>query len=131
MEKVGSKAVDVYCERAKQMGREAAVNAATWVVDGNSDPAAVRRTLEMLQNGDPEAYDRLPAMPTLSGEFADDPTPRSLAADVGYCWFDAETDDEDGVRFEIIGEIATAWEEGVSETFEQACEEELIRFLGE
>ena len=32
-----------------------------------------------MDDGDPMADDRLPAYPTLSGEWADDPTPLSLA----------------------------------------------------
>lgn len=44
----------------------------------------------------------------LSGEWADDPTPREIARNAGYF----EDDDP-----EIIDEIATAWENGYFDTW--------------
>lgn len=103
---------------AYEMGRDAGRAAATWSCDGNSDINERRRVLAMLNDGDPEAYDYLPNTPNLSGEWADDPTPNSLAYDLGY-----SAGDED-----VISQIAEEWERGVSETFMTACERELIKF---
>lgn len=109
-------------------GCDAARAAATWIADGNSDKAAVRATLQGLRDGDPEVSDRIwQAAPNLSGEWADSPTPTSLTREiVGY---DVEIYDAD------FGDIAEAisdeFERGVSETFEAACEAELIAWLGD
>lgn len=105
---------------AYKLGVAAAEAAASWAADGNSDPAAIRQTLAMLEQGDPEAYDRLPAYPDLSGEWADAPTPHSLARDIT-----GEPDTSE----RVIGLLMDEWERGVSETFEDACVAELTRWV--
>src|SRR5216110_2106995 len=94
---------------AARLGKEAAEAASTWVIDGNKDIAHYHSVLEMLRDGDPEAYEYLPNRPNLSGEWADDPTVLSLARDItGKQDVNAETQDE----------LAQAFEDAVSEHFE-------------
>jgi hypothetical protein len=108
---------------AHRMGVAAAEAAASWCVDGNSDPEGIRRILAMLDDGDPMAYDLLPQAPNLSGEWAGEPTPASLYESIVGEF--AEQDPE------VADAIAGAWEEGVSATFEQACKRKLRAFLPE
>lgn len=118
----------VYVPAAREMGEEMAKAAATWTTDGNQDVAERARVLAMLRDGDPEAYDYLPNEPNLSGEFADDPTPRNLFE--GIIGRAPELDSlsaesEDGGT---VDTLCTAFEDGVSEAFSAACEAELIKF---
>jgi hypothetical protein len=104
-------------EAAREMGREAARNAASWVLDGNASAEHYQRLLTMLEEGDPAAEFYLPRRPNLSGEWAGDPTPMSVAEDAvrGY-----------GEAVELVPDtvdlVADAWEEGVDATFEPECE---------
>jgi hypothetical protein len=102
---------------ARELGRRAARAVASWTVDGNTKPEFVATVLRMAEDGDPVLWDYLPAQPTLSGEWADDPTPASLARDIlGEDW-----------TAEDAGDLAAAWDEGVAEVFEDACVAELRR----
>jgi hypothetical protein len=107
---------------AYRMGVAAAEAAASWCVDGNSDPEGIRRVLAMLDDGDPMAYDLLPQAPNLSGEWADAPTPDTLADEIL-----GDARPVDGAEY--VDEITDAWEAGVSATFEQACVRELRAML--
>lgn len=107
-------------KRAREAGCDAARAAASWTVEaGRCDPVAIAQTLKGLEDGDPVAYDSLPPAPDLSGEWADSPTPRSLAADLG-------ADPEDA---ELVEAIADAFEDGVLETFEAVCVAELRKYV--
>lgn len=90
---------------ARRLGREAGENAASWCIDGNTTDETKARIIRGYDDGDPEIMDMF-RLPDLSGEYADGPTPRSLAEDIGI-----EEDDErmDGA--------CTAWEEAVSKSF--------------
>lgn len=111
----------VYVPAAYQLGREAGEAAASWVVDGNTDVQIARGLLKMLDDGDPAAEQYLPRRPDLSGEFAEDLTPRGLYLEVTgndpYSEADADT----------IQALSDAWEDGVADTFELTCEAELIK----
>ena len=140
---------------AYRMGRDAGETAGSWACDGNTDPAAIRRVLRMLDNGDPFADYYLPQYPDLSGQWADSPTPDSLAREImadvlledypcpvcggagcyigsgigaGYVACDCT---DDAPSPDVVDAIARAWEEGVSDTFRDACERELRAFLPE
>jgi hypothetical protein len=116
-----------YERQAYELGAEHARNAATWVADGNTTQEHIRRVLvAMLEDGDPAAWDVLPQAPDLSGQWADDPTPRSIAYDI--VGEDVEQLPEGG---EIADALADAYERGVSETFEDACVTELRRWLND
>jgi hypothetical protein len=114
---------------AYRLGVDAAESAASWTVDGNTSAEHVRRVIAMLEDGDPMANDYLPACPNLSGEWADSPTPISLYEDItGFSHFQEQQ--VAGLVYEtrvgsVVDAIADAWEAGVSDTFERACEREL------
>jgi hypothetical protein len=105
---------------AYRLGVQAAIAAASWVIDGNTSQDHIARMVAWLDDGDPRADDFLPAMPDLSGEWADSPTPDSLAVgivgapDLG-CGNAEEYD-------ELRDAIADAWEAGVSDAFGPECE---------
>lgn len=111
-----------WLEDAYAEGRQAAEDAASWIVDGNTTPEAVRYVLELFEEGDPAVWDYLPAYPDLSGQWADDPTPLSLARDITGLEFMDGTE----VEGELMHAIADEWERGVSEHFETACEHRLL-----
>jgi hypothetical protein len=121
---------DVELERAEREGADAARAAATWTCDGNTYPAHTRRVLAMLEGGD-DVDEYLPRRPDLAGEYADDRTPQSLAADIvgssarlyalhGY-------NAPDLIPAERVDAIADAYEQGVADTFTDACAAELRR----
>lgn len=130
----------VYAD-AYRLGVDAATAAASWIADGNTDHAAAVRVLAMMDDGDPAADDYMPARPTLSGEWADDPTPTSIAYDVcgttcpqcgnagtyigpdGYVSCGCTDNDRDDMDHDpdVIDAIADAWERGVDDTFGDAC----------
>jgi hypothetical protein len=120
MNDVTQSPLDEACEAARMQGRQVAADAATWATDGNTDPEHARRVLAMLEDGDPAAWDYLPRIPNLSGEYSDEPTPRDLA---DLFLEGAEGDD--------LTALADAWEEGVGEMFGDACEAELRNALGD
>lgn len=105
--------------RARYLGADAALAAASWVTMSESDARSI------LDDVDPEVVDRYPE-PNLSGEFADDPTPDSLAreitgtADGGWVYDVYMTD-----------EIATAWEEGRDLVWADALQGVALRLLGD
>lgn len=111
---------------AYSLGCDAARSAASWVLDGNSDADHYRRLLTMLEDGDPELYEHLPAMPDLSGQWAGDPTPHSLALDIFGTGDDAHLFENEDVEA-----LADAWEAGVSDTFGPECERILRAALPE
>lgn len=112
--------------QAYELGVTAAKAAASWTVDGNTTQEHIRRVLAMLDDGDPSAYDYLPCEPNLSGEYADDPTPQSIARNI--LGVEVEELPEGG---ELTQELVEAWELGVSETFSAECEAELHRALND
>lgn len=115
--------------KAYALGAEAARAAASWAADVNVDPVSIARTLDMLDAGDPAANDYLPPMPNLSGEWADAPTPGRLYEEVtGRDAHGDSTWNYDAYQ-EVLEELCDAWEQGVADTFEQACEAELRRHV--
>ena len=112
--------IEEWTREASEAGADAAKSAATWTVDGNVGEAYAPTMLKMLSDGDPQVYDYLPRRPDLSGEYADDVTPLSLAREI------TSLEDPDP---DLIDALADAYEAGVSETFEAACEAELRKAL--
>jgi hypothetical protein len=108
-------------QAAYELGKEHAKAAASWVTDGNESDESRRQKLAGLENGDPDVMDLLPQPPNLSGEWADDSTPRSLVREVtGRTDFGSA--DANALLEEILADM---YEEGVDETFYPACEREL------
>ena len=112
-----------WIDKAYSVGVDRANMAASWTYDGNSDVEERARVLAMLRAGDPVAHDYLPRRPDLSGEFAEELTPQRLACDIVGDALDGISDEA-----ELIDELSNAHDEGVDDTFEQACEIELIEF---
>ena len=103
---------------AYKLGVQAAETAATWIIDGNTKREFIPAVLALMDEGDPRADQYLPRRPDLSGEYADDPTPQSLAREVLGVQSLRHTDASN----EEIDAIASAYEQGVSDAFEPACE---------
>lgn len=105
---------------AYELGVQAALAAASWVLDGNTAQDHIARMVAMLDDGDPQADDFLPAMPDLSGEWADGPTPDSLAVEIvgapDLGCGNAEEYDE------LRDAICDAWEAGVLDAYRPECE---------
>jgi hypothetical protein len=113
-------------QQAYELGRQHALNAASWVIDGNTDPEHIARMVRWMDDGDSRAYDYLPTAPNLSGEYSDDPTPRSLYEDIMGVDH-SEEEAKAGLAYEtLVGSVmdglADAYEAGVSENFEAECE---------
>jgi len=103
---------------AYNLGAEHARAAASWI-DPLSESAA-SALLEDLLSGDPAVYDYLPAMPNLSGEYADEMTPVRLWGEiVGYSADGGIDDPNDG---DDLASLCDAYEQGVADTFEPECE---------
>lgn len=97
---------------AYERGCEAARAAASWIIDGNTSREHIERLARMMDDGDPALDQYLPTKPNLSGEWADDVTDHSLAVQlVGPDYYAPQRD-----------AVASAWEQGVSDTFSDECE---------
>ena len=112
---------------AKRDGKRAGVNAAGWALAvGRMTQLQERETAERVLRGiedcDPAILDRF-SVPNLSGEFAGDPTPRSLAEDYGIA-------DDDPRAEWLVDELSAAWENAASESFwreiARSCRESLV-----
>lgn len=112
--------VETWMGEARDEGARNAKSAATWMVDGNTKQEAVQHVLKLAEDGDPSLDDYLPRRPDLSGEWADAHTPQTLGQEITGC---------DEIRDEIVDALATAYEQGVSHTFEDACVSELRKAL--
>lgn len=117
---------------ARELGCEHARNAASWVTDGNESDDSRRHKLYLIESGDGEDLDEwLPARPNLSGEWADNPTPRSLFEDLTGLDAHAEATWNADAYNALVDELSDAYESGVDETFSEACETELRKWLGD
>jgi hypothetical protein len=101
-------------EQARKDGAEAGKAAATWYFDtGRCSTEDYRKALKGIEDIDPEMMDTLPSSP-LSGEYADGPTPHTLARQYGI---DEETESED------LNNVCDAYQEA----YEQAAQDEVER----
>jgi hypothetical protein len=106
--------------QSRWLGADAALTAVSWVIMSGSDAAS------LLGDADPAAMDRY-REPDLSGEFADDLTPDSLAEQVGL------TRDELCIcpdEAELRDALADAWEEGRDLVWGNALQAVALRILG-
>jgi hypothetical protein len=94
---------------ARKDGKTAGVGAASWCIDGNTTTETYRTILRGIEDGDPAILDQFNT-PNLSGEYAGDSTPQTLAEDYGI----DETRDPDGL---LLDEACTEWEEAASSAF--------------
>jgi hypothetical protein len=115
---------------AYELGVAAAKAAASWATAYDLGGVAAdhyARLVRMMDEGDPALDDHLPQRPNLSGEWADAPTDRSIAADVlGADYATHGYNAPDLIAAELVDAVASAWEEGVDDTFDAECER-LIR----
>ncbi len=73
---------DALVEQATAMGYAHGVSSGSWVIDGNTSDETKAAWRKGLEDGDPEYLDRLPSSP-LSGEWAGEPLPKDVLADLG------------------------------------------------
>lgn len=108
-----------FVREARYLGHDAGLAAASWVEMSEDDARSV------LDDVNPAVLDQWRG-PNLSGEFADDPTPTSLARDImGEDY--VELRDGSGMGED---EIADAWEEAASGAFSRGLEAHALRVLG-
>src|SRR5262249_41773569 len=104
-------------DRAREAGREHGLAAASWYFDGNTSDETYRTVLAGIDEGDPAVLDTFPSSP-LSGEYAGDPTPQTVFADLDM------TGDED-----YADDVIEAYEDGFyqasSEAIERAAREQV------
>ena len=111
-----------HIDAAHALGVEHAKNAASWILEGNA-PIDYHALLALIVDGDPRVDDYLPRRPNLSGEYAGDLTPLSLAREiVGGLRLEELADTSEALEAEFIEVLADAYEAGVDETFEAECE---------
>src|SRR5262249_48651513 len=96
---------------AREQGYDRGKAAAGRYFDGNTSEDTYRRVLQGIEEGDPAVMDTLPSCP-LSGEWADEITPRGLFEDLGM------SGDED-----YADDVLNAYEDG----FSQGATDELVR----
>lgn len=106
---------------ARRDGKAAGESAASWAFDGNTSRETYARIIRGFEDGDPEILDSLP-WPNLSGEWAGDPTPRSLAEDYGI----TEERDPSG---DLTADACDAWEDAASSAFKRALTAACRAFL--
>lgn len=104
---------------AYELGKERGLAAATWLLDGNSTRRQATVLLVGLLDGDPMVIDTLPSNP-LSGEWAGDPTPMDIIAEVAPDLEDPE------YQQAIIEDYENGFNDGVQE----GAEKEARQFLG-
>jgi hypothetical protein len=68
-------------DQAFEIGKEHGSNAGTWIIDGNTSRETAVAIIRGYEDGDPEIMDMEPS--PLSGEWADSPTPSTLADELG------------------------------------------------
>jgi hypothetical protein len=111
--------------QARIDGREVGQARASWAWDGNTADDFFPRVLAGITDGDPEVLDAF-NVPNLSGEWAGDPTPSTLADDYGI----DERRDPDG---SLLDEVCQAWEEAAAnafwDTLEKDCQWHVDRLL--
>jgi hypothetical protein len=98
-------------QQARAAGADHGRAAASWYFDGNTSDETYRTVLIGIEQGDPLIMDTFPSSP-LSGEWAGDPTPRSVLEDL-------DVDEED----ENADEYVQAYEDG----FHEASADEIER----
>lgn len=92
--------------QAFELGRERGKSAGSWMIDGDTSPEQAAQICQGYEDGDPEIMDMEPA--PLSGEWADSPTPDSLADELEL---------PEDARGTELDQLCTDYELGYSEGF--------------
>lgn len=108
-----------YEDQARELGREAARCALTWVELSVADARSI------VSDVDPAVMDAYEG-PNLSGEWADGPTPDSIYRAVTGGELDLWPEDEAILR----DSIADAWQEGVDEVWSEGLDRLAHKVLG-
>lgn len=98
-------------ERAGALGAEHGRARAGWVFDGNTSSATYAHAVKLDEAGDPAWHDYYGAPAPLSGEYADDMTPRALAVEL-----DLDPDSD-------LDDVCTAYEDA----YQDAHDSEVMR----
>lgn len=118
-----------YRSLAYERGKQEALKAASWVIDGNTSQEHIHRMVVWFDNDDPRRDDYLPQRPNLSGEWANDLTPNQLFEETAGREFNfgigAMDDDA------LLDDMCEAFEEGVADHFEPECERILKQALND
>ena len=116
---------DLAIDYAAKLGTEHGKAAASWSYDGNTPRTWYESTLRMIEDGDPELYDRIPA-PDLSGQWADRMTGPELYSDA-LEESDIEEDDDtfDALFTEICDAYEAAFSQAIVDEIERACRYQL------
>lgn len=109
--------VDQMKVTARELGAQSGKSAASWVFDGNTEDGAYVLCVKMADAGDPEWWGHYgPVSGPLSGEYADAPSARWLAAQV-------DLEDDDDPTGDVLADVGDAFEE----SFNSAWHDEVMR----
>ena len=89
---------------AAKLGRERGMATGSWLIDANISDDTAQAIITGYEDGDPDVMDLCP--PPLSGEWADDPTPAGVLAQLGL-------DDMDDTAPDVLD----AYEDAFSSAF--------------
>lgn len=109
-------------DRAEALGLEHGRNSGTWVIDGSTTFETAFAILRGFEDGDPMALDMAPA--PLSGEWAGDPTPASILAEL-------DVDDDDDSADDLLTEYELAFDHGYWDTVCDSARSVLLARHGE
>ena len=113
---------------AYERGAEDARATASWITDGNDTDESRRRKLERIDEYGP---DDILNRPNLSGEWADDSTPRSLFEEITGLDAHANASFNPDAYNGVCDELCRSYEDGVDDTFTDACITELRKWLAD
>lgn len=119
-----------YKQKAYKRGEDAAIAAASWVIDGNTSQEHIRRMVKWFDDGDPQYSQYLPTRPNLTGGWNKDLTSTKLYEEIAGKELNNPTTlaEFDSKLFE---ELCESFEEGVADHFESECERILKAALRE
>ena len=113
---IPSPTYDAIMAAARKRGSDDGRAAASWYFDGNTTDDTYRRTLQGLEDGDPEILDALP-YPDLSGQWADEPAGPQVFADIL-----SDADIYRGPDYEEGESLSDAYDDIFSETLDAYCD---------
>lgn len=90
-------------QSAYSLGYEHGQSRGMWVIDGNTSEDYARKLIAGYDEGDPEVMDMQPS--PLSGEWADDPLPRDILAELG-------TDEDEDSADDLLRDYAYGFSDG-------------------
>lgn len=116
---IEGEAIEVTVTPAYELGKQMGLEAASWLLDGNSPRDVAERLLRGLLEGDPLILDSLPSNP-LSGEWAGSLTAKDVLHQLG----------EEYVEPEAQWDILRDFEDGYSDGVQQGAERTARQHLG-